>query len=125
VVAVTWFMVDDAFHSHPKAHKAGHAAVGLWVIAGSYSAQNKLNGFVPAWFVLRSPNGKREAPRLVEAGLWEPAERDGEQGWRFHDWDHYQLSLEEIEARRERNRERQRRHRQRVARGDKTSESDA
>jgi hypothetical protein len=43
------------------------------------------------------------------------AERNGEKGWLFHDWDHYQLSSEEIEAKREAARKRQRRRRQRLA----------
>ena len=83
---MTWFQVDDAFHSHPKVHKAGHSSIGLWVIAGSYSAQHKLDGFIPDWFIATMPNGRRAAARLVAVELWEVAERNGEQGWLFHSW---------------------------------------
>jgi len=41
-----WFKVDDALHSHPKTRKAGLAAMGLWVVAGSFSASYMTSGFI-------------------------------------------------------------------------------
>ncbi|WP_284294526.1 hypothetical protein [Luteimicrobium album] len=69
-------------------------------------------GFVPEWFVVAWPNGKRLASLLVKAGLWSQSSRESEPGWQFHDWEHYQMTKEEIERDREMNRERQKRFRE-------------
>jgi hypothetical protein len=109
---MTWFKVDDTFFSHPKVQRCGLLAVGLWSVCGSYSACFRTDGFVSKRFVSGLSHGTRAAAELVAAGLWEPAERNGEKGWIFHDWHDYQPSAEEVEAKRELARERQRRHRQ-------------
>lgn len=109
-----WFKVDDTLHSHPKPRKAGLAAIGLWSLAGSYAMNYKTDGFVPGWYVVGWPQGKRLSDTLVKAGLWEIGEKDGEPGWFFHDWSHYQPSSAEIEADREHARERQRKRRQKL-----------
>lgn len=109
---MTWFKVDDGFNSHPKTRRAGLAAVGLWTVAGSWSAQHKQDGFVPDWFATSWPQGRRLAALLVTAGLWETSVAAGEKGWRFRDWDDYQQSLAEIEREREHARERQRKFRE-------------
>ena len=110
-----WFKVDDTLHSHPKARRAGLDAMGLWALCGAHSMQYKLDGFTPEWFVSSWRSGVRLAARLVDAGLWRPAERDGEKGWEFHDWADYQPTSDEIERDREMARERQRRRRERRA----------
>jgi len=107
-----WFKVDDTLHSHPKSRGAGLAAMGLWTLAGSYCSQYVTEGFVPAWFVTGWPNGRKLAGALVTAGLWRSCERAGEKGWEFHDWEHYQMTKDEIERDRELNRERQRKFRE-------------
>lgn len=110
---MTWFHVCDTMHSHPKARRAGLAAVGLWSVAGSWSAQTLQEGFVPRWFVDSWPSGRRLADRLVAAALWEPAEMGGEEGWRFHDWTgNGNPTAEEEKDRKAKNRDRQRRARQ-------------
>jgi hypothetical protein len=81
-----WFPVDDAFHGHPKARRAGFEAIGLWTVAGSYCMAYLTDGFVPEWFVKEKPRGVALAKRLVAAGLWRVGENDGEGGWWFHDW---------------------------------------
>src|SRR5215510_2642802 len=111
---MSWFKVDDSLHSHPKPHRAGLAATGLWTVSGAYSMAYKTDGFVPEWFVTSWPNGRRLAALLVKSGQWEIGEREAEPGWYFHDWRHYQPSAEEIEAERENARERQRRRRARL-----------
>jgi hypothetical protein len=103
-----WFKTDDQWHSHPKPRRVSLAAVGLWSLCGSYSMAHKLDGFVPEWFVLGFTKGRNLAAELVSVSLWHNATREGEQGWRFHDWDHYQPTADEIEAEREAARERQR-----------------
>lgn len=109
-----WFKVDDTLHSHPKPRKAGLAALGLWTLAGSYAMNYKTDGFVPEWFVASWPQGRRLADALVKHGLWEIGEKDGEAGWFFHDWHHYQPSSDEIEQDRENARERQRKRRDKL-----------
>lgn len=86
-----WFKVDDKLHDHRKARKAGKAAMGVWVLAGSWSMDNLTDGFVPE-DVLSRWGTKADAARLVTAGMWAVAEHAGEQGWRFHDWDRFQPS---------------------------------
>lgn len=86
---MTWFKVDDKFHDHPKARKAGKAAIGVWLLAGTWCADHLTDGFVPT-HVLSRWGTRGDAKRLVDAGLWEAAELDGERGWRFLKWDRYQ-----------------------------------
>lgn len=107
-----WFKVDDTLHGHPKARRAGLAAMGMWALAGSYSSQYMTEGFVPEWFVLAWPQGRKRAAELVDAAMWGETVKDGEPGWQFHDWHHFQPSRAEIEADRESNRERQKRWRE-------------
>jgi len=107
---MAWFRVDDQLHGHPKARQAGLAAMGLWSLAGSYSASYGLAGDVPAHYVAGWPNGRKLAQALVACGLWETTEN----GWRFHDWDDYQPSADEIEEARAAARRRQREHRQKL-----------
>lgn len=104
-----WFKVDDKLHSHVKAARAGLEAMGLWTIAGSWSMDQLTDGFVPDYIAARlHPKAKRLAAALVKAGLWDEAEKDGDTGWQFHDWDEYQPTRDETEAKREAERERKR-----------------
>ena len=102
-----WFKVDDTLHGHPKTRRAGLAAMGMWVLAGSYSASYVTEGFIAEWWVAAFPLGKRRAAELTRAGFWEPGKKDGEQGWIFHDWNKFQPSKAEIEADRAAARDRQ------------------
>jgi hypothetical protein len=116
---VPWFWVDDKLHDHHKARRAGVEAMGLWVLAGSWCAEQRAadaDGFVPADVAYRWGGRKTDAlaERLVDAGLWEPATVRGEDGWRFHDWTGddgvgWQKSLETVESERTAARERMRR----------------
>ncbi|MBN9739536.1 hypothetical protein DMP23_00180 [Amycolatopsis sp. A1MSW2902] len=76
-----WFAVDDGFADHPKAIRAGNAALGLWVRAGAWSAKHLTDGFVPdeIAFMHGTPT---QAAKLVRVGLWRVAEG----GFQFHDW---------------------------------------
>jgi hypothetical protein len=97
-----WFKVDDSIHSHPKRRRAGLAAIGLWVVSGSYSASYLTDGFVSQSFVRQQgPNATRLASRLVAAGLWYVDQRNGETGWSFHDWEQYQPTKAQVERDRE------------------------
>lgn len=85
---MTWFKVDDGLHAHKKAARAGVAAMGLWVLAGSWCADQLTDGFLPDYIAARiDPQYEEHAARLVAAGLFDPAEdADGDKGWQFHDW---------------------------------------
>lgn len=107
-----WFKVDDTLHGHPKPRAAGLAAMGLWSLAGSYASQYVTEGFVPDWFVASWPSGRKNAAALVRIGMWREGDCAGESGWWFHDWEHYQMTKDEIERDRELNRERQKKFRE-------------
>jgi hypothetical protein len=99
---MSWFKVDDKFHSHPKVK--GLKAVdplGLWLLCGSYGSDHpKLDGRVSievaADFCANASKARKFAAELVRRGLWEA---DGD-GWRFHDWIEYQPSADEVSERR-------------------------
>lgn len=94
-----WFKVDDQLHDHRKAARAGVAAMGLWALAGSWAADNLTDGFIPDDVPVRWDRQWRKlAARLVDVGLWHVAERNGEHGWVFHEWDERQPTREEVEA---------------------------
>lgn len=103
---MTWFKVDDTLAFHPKVLAAGNAAIGLWVRAGSWSAQQLKDGFVPD-SVVATLDGKAAAKKLEEVGLWHRVEG----GWQFHDWTSRQPTREQVEADRKAAKERMRRHR--------------
>jgi hypothetical protein len=102
---VTWFKVDDSFHSHPKVLAASPAALGLWVVAGSWSGSNLSDGFVPDHVLPRLlPGSDSLARELVAAGLWKRARG----GYRFHDWGDFNPAAETVMAERGAARERMR-----------------
>lgn len=84
-----WFKVDDKLHDHRKARLAKKAAMGVWVLAGSWCMDNLTDGFVPA-DVLPRWGTRADARALVAAGLWIEGTREGERGWQFHDWSRFQ-----------------------------------
>ncbi len=93
--AMTWFKVDDSFYDHPKVFDAPDCAVALWVRAGTWSARNLTEGFVPAGMPARLCDDPDTAVReLVRRGLWSRAQG----GYRFHDWTKYQPSRAEVEG---------------------------
>lgn len=98
-----WFKVDDMLSMHPKAACAGNSAMGLWVRAGSWCAQHLTNGHLPA-HAARALGTKREAQRLVDAGLW----REVADGYEFHDWFDFQPSADESDRTRQDIREKRR-----------------
>lgn len=104
-----WFKVDDSFHSHPKVMATEAAALGLWVIAGSWCSSNLTDGFVPDHVLPRLlPGSAKLAKKLIAAGLWVRAER----GYLFHDWQCFNPTAEQVRADRASTAERQRRFRE-------------
>lgn len=94
-----WMKIDDGLHAHRKtravtksdASKRRDAApMGLWVLAGSWAAQNRTDGWVPADELDRwDEDWQTLVRRLVAADYWWPAERNGEPGYGFRDWHDY------------------------------------
>lgn len=98
---MAWFKVDDGFHhsakvlSIPRSVRA--EALGAWVIAGTWSADNMTDGFVPQSVLLDWPISGDAVGALCDAGLW--LREDG--GIRFHDWCEYQPTREQLQAKHE------------------------
>lgn len=107
---MTWFKVDDTLAMHAKVIQAGNTAMGLWVRAGSWSAQQLTDGRIPRAMLGPLGGRSRDAKALVEAGLWTATD----EGWRFHEWEERQPSSEQVKADRAAARERQRRARERA-----------
>jgi hypothetical protein len=95
---MTWFKVDDSFYDHPKIFDAPDCAVALWTRAGTWSARNLTDGFVPAGMPARLCDDPETAVgQLLNRGLWKKARG----GYKFHDWADYQPSAESVKTLRE------------------------
>lgn len=78
-----WFPVDDKFHSHPKVMVTSPAALGLWVVAGSWSSDYGTDGVIRDDQISRLlPDAATLATELVTSGLWKRTRG----GYAFHDW---------------------------------------
>jgi hypothetical protein len=113
-----WFNVDDGFAFHRKALLAGNAALGLWVRAGSWCAQQLTEGFVPD-DMIENLGTITQAKKLVKAGLWEVV--DG--GYQFHEWTAEGRNPTRGEVLARRAREREKKAKARAAKQKKAEES--
>lgn len=97
---MTWLKIDDSFYDHPKVFDAPDCAVALWTRAGTWSARNLTDGFVPSGMPARLCDDPDTAVReLVRRGLW--IRTTG--GYQFHDWGDYQpssASVKDLRAKR-------------------------
>lgn len=93
---MTWARLDDSFHHHPKRMKVGLAAVGLYALGLSYSADNLTDGRLPERWVLGQMVGEADTlvDELIEAGMWE---KDGDE-YVVHDFEVYNLTRSQWEA---------------------------
>lgn len=100
---MVWFRVDDTLPFHRKVVAAGNSAMGLWVRAGAWSAQQLTDGFIPD-DVAATLGSQRQAEKLVQVGLW----RQVVGGYRFHAWEENgrQPTRNQIEIRRKNDAER-------------------
>lgn len=126
---MVYFYVDDGLNGNGKAREAGPAAMGLWVMSGSYSGQHLTEGLTPHWYVRTFSNGMKLASVLVAAKLWHaagerckskdcPANKRAvpEGQFAFHDWAKINTQTKAmIEKKRAENAARVRAHRDRVA----------
>jgi len=100
---VVWFKVDDGFHQHPKAVRAGNSALGLWVRCGSYSSRYETDGVIPAK-VVHDYGSRRDIADLIASSLL--IRIDG--GYLMPDFLDYNPSRDELEQKRKADRERKR-----------------
>jgi len=92
---LSWFAVDDRFHSHQKVallrrNPNAATAIALWTLAGSWAAGDaraSLTGRVPVHVLedWRLPGTLDAIAALVDVGLWAC---DGA-AVIFHDWEHW------------------------------------
>jgi len=103
---VTWFRVDDRLGQSRKVLSIRRSmrlqAVGLWALAGAWSAGEELDGFVPEYMVEELGGDEDLAAALVASGLWE-TEGDG---YQFANWGEWQPTREELDAKRAAERDR-------------------
>jgi hypothetical protein len=90
---MSWAKIDDRFHSHGKVRRSGHEAIGLFVRAMSYVAQEETDGHLEGIWVKEAAGKKAHklAAILVKEGLWEVNGTD----YFIHDWLDYNISAEE------------------------------
>jgi hypothetical protein len=101
---VVWFKVDDGFHQHPKARRAGNSALGLWVRCGAYCSHYETDGVLES-NIVEEYGSRRDIDRLIAATLL--VRVDG--GYLMPDFLDYNPSHAELEQRRKADRERKRR----------------
>lgn len=110
---VPWGKMDDKFHRNAKVRKlrrlkGGYEALGVWTFWWSWCLDDpELAGVVPDDEL--TPAERKSAALLIAVGLWDRV--DG--GYAFHDFDEYNPTRGQVEAKREADRERQRRARER------------
>lgn len=83
---MSWFKVDDKLWGNQKWIATPARSRGLWITAGSWSADQETDGAIPRHMLMMLGGSVKDAQALVSAGLWEV---DGT-GWRFHEWEAFQ-----------------------------------
>lgn len=108
--------LDDHFWAHPKVLNCSDGAIALWVRALSWVGFQLTDGFVPHQCLRLLRGRKRDADRLVAAGLWVKGECDGQLGYWFHDFTDWNnaATREEVEKRRKRGHDRVIKHREKT-----------
>ena len=108
--------LDDHFWAHPKVLNCSDGALALWTRALSWVGFQLTDGFVPHQCLRLLRGRKRDADRLVAAGLWVRGECDGQLGYWFHDFTDWNnaATREEVEKRRKRGHDRVIKHREKT-----------
>lgn len=102
------FQVDPDFYDHPKTTGMSDAAFSLWVRAGSFSAAKLTDGFITEDVLAHTlRTDKAVADELARRGLW----RRVKGGYRFHEWEHRNLTKTRVEDDRKADRDRKRQRR--------------
>lgn len=102
MAGLKWIRIDTQMFENPKLlylkEDKQYRAVVVHLEGMAYSGRHALAGFIPKAALRIIGATAADAARLVKAGLWDPAPG----GWNVHDWDEYQLSADDMQARRER-----------------------
>lgn len=108
--------LDDHFWAHPKVLNCSDGALALWTRALSWVGFQLTDGFAPHQCLRLLRGRKRDADRLVAAGLWVRGECDGQLGYWFHDFTDWNnaATREEVEKRRKRGHDRVIKHREKT-----------
>lgn len=113
-----WFKVDDRAFAHPKLRAASKAALGLWLMGGSYAASFLTDGRVHGRWVKENNATPKQLATLTELGLWHAAGHDcprcpqpAEGDYQIHDFLTYNRSRAQAEEEREKAAEKKRRQR--------------
>ncbi|QFG11129.1 replication initiation protein [Mycobacterium phage Xula] len=91
-----WFNVDDGFANSkpvlriPRRYRC--QAIGLWTLAGSWSAKELTDGFIPDHTIEEFAGTPALAEHLVRAGLWTKVEG----GWQFENWAKWQKTKAQV-----------------------------
>jgi hypothetical protein len=120
---MAWFKVDDGFTNSkpvlriPRRYRL--QAVGLWTMAGTWSAKEETDGFIPEYVLEELCGTSGIAGQLVQAGLWEIVNGSSSNpvgivsasskdphlpGWVYRNWSKYQPTKAELEENREKER---------------------
>jgi hypothetical protein len=120
---MAWFKMDDGFANSkpvlriPRRYRL--QAVGLWSLAGTWSAKEETDGFIPEYVLEELCGTTGVANQLVQAGLWEIVKGSSEDptdilqassrdprlsGWVYRNWSKYQPTKAELEENREKER---------------------
>src|SRR5688572_15055617 len=102
---MAWVRTDDNAPNHPKFFRAGVAAFGFDLAGVCYCNRNLTDGFIPVsdlplvfpGITMRAAVGL--ATKLVEVGRWR--KDDENNGYRIHDYHHYQPTAAEVRMDRE------------------------
>jgi hypothetical protein len=97
---MAWFKVDDGFYSSMKfltiPREYQSQAAGLWLLAGTWSADKMTDGFVPYQVLDQWIFDSEVINYLIGVGLW--IHNEERYGIQFHDWCDYQPTREALEA---------------------------
>jgi hypothetical protein len=131
---MAWFKMDDGFANSkpvlriPRRYRL--QAVGLWALAGTWSAKEETDGFIPEYVLEELCGTAGVANQLVQAGLWETVSGSSDDpvgivstssedptrmlstsssnpqlpGWVYRNWSKYQPTKAELEENREKER---------------------
>lgn len=98
---MVWFRVDDGFYGHPKVLQIPRAirpsAIGTWILCGTWSASKTTDGKIPSYAVEEVGGSLEAAEALVVVKLW----RSTRTGYAFNNWEEYQYTRVQVDARRE------------------------
>lgn len=101
-MGLPWIKLDVQMFENPKLlylkEDRKHRAIVVHLEGMCYSGRHGLAGYIPKAALRIIGGTSADAKILVTAGLWIPAPG----GWQIHDWDEHQLSLDEMQKRRER-----------------------